>query len=150
MFRCLFFPYPILHKNATLGIVIIPPERVERVISAAHEYIGKWQASLPGPNPYVQVKCFGVPPQRVYINNAFRYIDTKSPGDIARRYRFLPCVEELLRESTDPPTLGRRGNLMLEGQALTFKEKFFVIIENNAEIAPGLYGYRLANFYPST
>jgi hypothetical protein len=150
MYRCLYFPYPILYKHKRLNRVIIPPQRVNTVISWGYEFIDQWRAESMGPNPYVEVRCFGNPSQRVYINNAFRYIEEKAPEDIARRYRFLPCVRELLKESSDPPTAGRRGNLLLEGQAPPFKEKFIVIIENNAKIGPGLYGYRLVNFYPRT
>lgn len=134
--------------NERLGKVIVPPKRVQTVIDAAYLFIRDWRRQTPGPNPYIEVKCFGEPPQRVYINPAFHYIEAKHAGEIARRYRFLPCVQELLSNSTDTPGRGGRGNLMLEGQAPPFKEKFVVCIEDNGEVAPGLYGHKLVNFYP--
>lgn len=119
------------------------------MISSGYEFIDNWRRETPGPNPYVEVKCLGNPPQTVYINPAFSYIGRKQDKrDIARRYRLLPCVKELLKKSTDTPARGTRGNLMLEGQAPPFKERFFVCIEDNGEVAPGLYGYKLVNFYP--
>lgn len=135
--------------NERLGKVIIPPGRVEIVLAGAYQFIDEWRSENPGTNPYVEVKCFGDPPQRVYINPAFRYIEGKHRRDVARRYRLLPCVKELLKESTDTPVRGIRGNLILKGQAPPFKEKFFVCIEDNAEIAPGLYGHKLVNFFPT-
>ncbi len=151
MYRCLEFPYPIFNKSRRFGKVIIPDEKVEIVISHAYQIIDEWQRESPGPNPYVVVRCFGDPPQRVYINPAFDYIERKQQRkDIARRYRLLRCVKELLKESPDIPVQGRRGNLMLEGQAPPFKERFFVCIEDSGEVAPGLYGHKLVNFFPRT
>lgn len=137
MFKCKVFPYPITSK------------RPEIVMPAAYEFIERWKAETPGKHPCVEVRCFGEPRQRVFIASAFRHIDYKRfVPNIARRYRFLPCVRELLMESTDSPVPTRDGNLMLEGKAPT-KETFRVII-GEGEIEPGLTGYKLVTFYPVT
>jgi len=137
MYKCKVFPYPITSKRPT------------QVMPAAYEFIKNWQAECPGPHPYVLVKCFGEPLRKVYLNAGFRHIDTKRyVPNIARRYRLLPCVKELLEESEDPPILTRDGNLMLEGKAPT-KERFRVII-GSGRIEDGCQTYRLITFYPVT
>lgn len=77
-----------------------------------------------------------------------KHIEKLMPRNIARRYRFLPCVKELLEECTEPPSPTKGGGLMLKGHAPPYGEIFAVIIEENAEIESGAYGNRLSTFYP--
>lgn len=135
MYRCKVFPYPIGSK------------RPEKVMPAAYEFIKEWQAECPGPHPYMLVKCFGEPPSKVYIGTGLRHVDTKRyVPNIARRYRLLPCVKELLTESTETPVPTRDGNLMLDGKAPT-NERFRVIL-GWGRIEAGRQTYKLVTFYP--
>jgi hypothetical protein len=89
MFKCKVFPYPITSK------------RPEIVMPAAYEFIERWKGETTGKHPYVQVRCSGEPAQRVFIAPVFLHIDQKRyVPNIAWRYRFLPCVRELLMNST--------------------------------------------------
>ncbi len=116
---------------------------------AARHFITEWKGESPGAHPFVEVKCFGEPLQKVFIASAFLHIEDKRfLPNIARRYRLLPCVRELLKESTERPEPTQDGNLMLEGKAPT-KETFRVII-GRGMIEPGLDGYKLVTFYPVT
>lgn len=135
MYKCRVFPYPITSK------------RPEKVMPAAYEFIRQWQAQCPGPHPHVLVKCFGEPLRKVYINPGLRHVDSKRyVPNVARRYRLLPCVKELLMESEEVPTVTQDGNLMLEGKAPT-KEEFRVIL-GIGQIEDGQQTYKLVSFYP--
>lgn len=137
MYKCKVFPYPITSK------------RPEKVMPAAYEFIRKWQAECPGPHPHVFVTFFGEPLSKVYISPGLRHVDTKRyVPNIARRYRFLPCVKELLMESEETPLPTKDGNLMLEGKAPT-KEEFRVVL-GMGTIEDGRQTYKLVTFYPVT
>jgi hypothetical protein len=148
MYKCKYFPYPIGYIHPDLGKVILPSRKVPSILKTAYQFRDEWKRETPGPHHYIQVKCFGNPPQKVFISPAFRHIEELAPRNVARRYRFLPCVKELLMECTNRPAPTKRGSLLLKGLAPPYGEVFAVIIEENAEIAPGLYGYRLSTFYP--
>ncbi|MBV6342313.1 hypothetical protein [Candidatus Magnetobacterium casense] len=129
MFKCKVFPYPIGSK------------RPEKVIPAALLFIDQWEAESAGERPFVTVKCFGEP-ATVFIGPGFRHIrESRNILDVARRFRFLPCVKELLTETTEAPDRTRDGNFMLEGKAPT-NEIFRVILGEGPD------GYRLITFYP--
>jgi hypothetical protein len=137
MYKCKVFPYPITSR------------RPEKVMPAAYEFIRVWQAECSGSHPHVLVKCFGEPRIKVYIEPGLRHVDEKRyVPNIARRYRFLPCVKELLTESEERPVSTKDGNLMLEGKAPT-KERFKVVIGPGA-IEDGQQTYKLVTFYPVT
>ena len=144
MYKCKHFPYPIGYVHPELGRVILPPTKI---LPAAYEFIKTWKAESPGPPHYVLVKCFGRPYQKVFIDSAFEHIENKSAGNIARRYRFLPCVRELLLECGETPAVTRGGSLRLEGKAPPYNEIFTVILEAT-EAPTGEHGRRLVTFYP--
>jgi len=136
MYKCKVFPYPIGSK------------RPEKVMPAAQRFIRKWEAETPDGAPFVTVKCFGEP-AKVFIGLAFRHIRRQRHIlDVARRFRLLPCVKELLEESTDIPVPTGDGNLMLEGKAPT-KELFRVIL-GEGRLEGGARTYMLVTFYPLT
>jgi len=149
MFKCRCFPYPIGKLHYTRGHVIIRPKKV---IPAAYEFIEAWQSETPEPHHYVEVKCFGEPYRKVFINSAFGHTEQKKdPYNLARRYRFLPCVRELLMNSEDTPERTRDGNLALVGKAPPFNEQFKVILSSYpVRLEPGLEGYNLISFFPLT
>jgi hypothetical protein len=136
MYKCLVFPYPIR------------PQRAEKILPIAYDFIAAWEAetACTGDRPHIMVKCFGEPRRKVFIDAAFRHIDHKFVPNIARRYRLLPCVRELLMESTEKPVPTRDGNLILEGKAPT-KEVFRVILGAGEE-EDGHVTYKLLTFYP--
>jgi hypothetical protein len=129
-YKCKTFPYPIGSK------------RPDKVLPAADEFIAEWLSeSPPEQRPCVEVKCFGKTDQ-VFIEPAFRHIREKRHlPDVARRLRFLPCVKELLEQTTDTPVTTNSGSFMLEGKAGT-GERFRAILGLDKE------GYSLISFYP--
>lgn len=134
MYKCLTYPYPIGSK------------RPDKVMPAAQRFIEQWESESTG-RPHVMVRCFGEPLRKVYIKPGFRHMrQQRNILDIARRFRFLPCVKELLVESTEEPADTRDGNLMLEGKAPT-KELFRVIL-GRGEPECGQETYKLITFYP--
>jgi hypothetical protein len=136
MYKCKVFPYPITSK------------RPEKVMPSANRFLREWEAESSKSRPHVTVKCFGEP-AKVFIGPGFRHIrKERHILDVARRFRFLPCVKELLTESEERPVPTRDGNLMLEGRAPT-KERFRVII-GKGEIEEGIETYKLVTFYPVT
>lgn len=145
MYKCKWFPYPIGYPHPAKGGVLVPPQRV---LPAAYEFVTRWKAETPAPHHYVLVKCFGEPRRQVFINRVFKHIEGKHPKDIARRYRFLPCVKELLEESTETPVPTRTGALLLAGKAAPYKETFAVIIAE-VQVAPGVFDYSLETWYPT-
>jgi hypothetical protein len=115
---------------------------------AARKFIGEWEAESSASRPFVTVKIFGKP-AKLYISPGFRHIrKERHILDMARRFRFLPCVEELLMESEEEPIPTHDGNLMLERKAPT-KERFRVVI-GRGEIEEGQQTYMLVTFYPVT
>ncbi|MBM3299291.1 MAG: hypothetical protein FJY85_04990 [Deltaproteobacteria bacterium] len=129
MYKCKVFPYPI---GST---------RPDRVMPGALQFIKDWEAETAGGRPFVTVKCFGQV-AKVFIGPGFRHIrESRNILDVARRFRLLPCVRELLMETTEEPVRTRDRNLMLEGKAPT-NELFHVILGEERE------GYRLITFYP--
>jgi hypothetical protein len=146
MHKCRWFPYPIGYPHPTKGYVLVRPDRV---LPSAYQFIREWKRRTPPPHHFVLVRCFGEPPVPVYINGAFKHVERKSARDIARRYRFLPCVKELLEESEETPISTKTGTLLLEGKAAPYNETFAVILEETL-IAPGLAGVCLKTWYPIT
>lgn len=124
----------------------------QRVIPAAYAFIEKWQAETPEPHHYVTVKCFGKPYQKVFINSAFVHTERKkNPRNLARRYRFLPCVKDLLMNSEDTPLPTLDGHLFLVGKAPPYNEVFKVILSSYpVRLAPELEGRNLISFFPVT
>jgi hypothetical protein len=146
IYKCKCFPYPIGYPNPDTGMVYAQPRKV---LPYAYKFIEEWESETPEPH-YVEVKCFGAPARQVFISPAFSHIKAKANfPNIARRYRFLPCVKELLQESAFTPFL-KAGSYLLEGKAPPYGELFLVVIEQHAEITPGFYGLRLSTFYPLT
>jgi hypothetical protein len=112
----------------------------------AQEFIERWESESTG-RPYVMVSCFGLPRRKVFLKPGFRHMrEQRNILDVARRFRFLPCVKELLIESTEEPIPTRDGNLMLEGKAPT-KEIFRVIL-GKGDNEDGQTTYKLITFYP--
>ncbi|MFH1113639.1 MAG: hypothetical protein V1792_06925 [Pseudomonadota bacterium] len=131
--------------------------RPKKTLSAAYEFIKEWKAETPGPYHYLEVKCFGMSYQKVFIDPAFDHIERRrqrikaDPKNIARRYRLLPCVKDLLMNSEDTPEPTRDGNLFLVGKAPPYNELFRVILSSfPVTLAPGLEGYNLISFFPLT
>lgn len=145
VYKCRHFPYPIGHVHPVMKRVVLRPEKI---LPEAYRFRDEWKRETPGLHPYVTVKCFGEPFQVVFINPAFKHIEELEIRNVARRYRFLPCVKELLEECAEVPEPTPKGGLLLKGQAPPYGEGFAVIMEADAEIASGLYGYRLSTFYP--
>ena len=115
---------------------------------AARDFIQNWEAQCGGQRLHVRVKFFDEP-TKVYINPAFRHIRRQRYIlDVARRMRLLPCVKELLEESTDTPSKTVDGNLVLEGKTPT-KEEFRVIL-GYGKIEAGGQTCNLVTFYPVT
>lgn len=78
--------------------------------------------------------------QRVFIDDSHFHIEKKDRVDMVARFRLLPCVKELLRNSRDTPHTTRDGNLMLDGMTPT-GDQFRVIIR------PEKKGGCLQSFY---
>jgi hypothetical protein len=130
----------------------------EVILPIADEFIMQWREQCPDPNLYVEARFFKEP-VRIYIEPAFRNIGyplkearrrgDKSQWNKARRYRFLPCVRELLEKSTAPPIRNERhGSLILLGKANHRPRECFKVVIKEGEPEPGLYGYFLATFFP--
>ncbi|AFM24072.1 hypothetical protein Desti_1359 [Desulfomonile tiedjei DSM 6799] len=162
-YQCTIFPYPMgrlrgaWHQSATgRDARSIPEPKV--ILPIADEFIRRWREECSERNLYVETRCFGYP-VRVYIEPAFRDIGyplredrrngDKSNWNKARRYRFLPCVRELLLNSEVPPIVNDRNNsLVLLGKANHRPRECFKVIIKEGEPEPGLYGYFLATFFP--
>lgn len=130
MYKCKVFPYPIRSKHP------------DKVLPAANELITEWERECGDQRLHVIAKCFDNP-TKVFVGPGLRHIrQDRHILDSARRLRFLPCVKELLAESTDTPIPTKDGNYLLRGRAPT-GEYFRVILGWDAE------GYRLVTFYPS-
>jgi len=110
-----------------------------RVIEQARKFIEEWRSECSGSKPYVRVKFLGKK-QRVFIDDFHYHIEDKNLKDKAGRYRLIPCVKELLKHSSDEPSITNDGNLMLQGQTPT-GDKFKVIIR------PEKKGGCLQSFY---
>jgi hypothetical protein len=132
--------------------------RPDVILPIADEFIRQWKQRCPDPNLCVETRCFGAP-VTVYIEPAFRDIGyplkedrqkgDKSQWNKARRYRFLPCVRELLINSTVPPIPNpRNGSFVLRGKANHRPRECFEVIIKAGEPEHGLYGYFLATFFP--
>ena len=152
MYKCLQHPNPVGKGDPKQGWGFSPPDEV---LPLARVFIDDWKALFTDRQIYVDLKCFPEP-TLLYVNSGFRHIEgagkgsrKPSPAQIARRYRFLPCVRELLENSMETPKPTRDLNLMLEGKANPYNEIFRVII-GMGELPTGKYGYRLVTFYPST
>lgn len=124
----------------------------QRVIPAAYAFIEEWRSETPEPHHYVTVKCFGRPYRKVFINAALIHTEQKkNPRNLARRYRFLPCLKDLLTNSEETPEPTRDGNLALIGKAPPYNERFKVILASYpVELEPGLEGHNLISFFPVT
>ena len=144
-YKCLHFPYPIGKGNPAEGTGFAPPDQV---IPVARQFIKNWKASFPGGQIYVELQCFKEP-KILYVNSGFRHIqkESRSPAAIAKRYRFLPCVRELLEKITQAPEPTKDGNLMFLGKTAPYNELFKVIL-GVGELPRGGYGYKLITFYP--
>lgn len=149
MYKYRFFPYPIGNRHYTRGHVIIRPKKV---LPAAYRFIEEWQSETPEPHRYVEVKCFGKPYQKVFINAALIHTEQKkNPYNLARRYRFLPCVKDLLVNSEETPLHTQDGNLFLVGKAPPYNEIFKVVLASYpVRLTPELEGYNLVSFFPLT
>jgi hypothetical protein len=112
-----------------------------RVVAEARRLIKEWRRESPGSRPYVKVKFLGGR-QKVFIDDFHYHIESKNLRDKVGRYRLVPCVMELLRNSIDAPRLTEDGNLMLEG--LTVEGVRFRVV-----IRPERTGGCLQSFYPS-
>lgn len=112
-----------------------------KLIIKARDFVQKWTAQSAGSRPYVRVKFLERGKQRVFVDLFENHLKGKSKREKTRRYPLLPCVRELLRNSTDCPIVTKDGNLMLEG-ATADGETFKVIIKDSEK---GLY---LWSFYP--
>jgi len=77
---------------------------------------------------------------KVFIDDFHYHIESKSDADMVGRYRLVPCVKELLRKTTDSPTITSDGNLMLDGMTPD-GTRFRVIIR------PEKRGGALQSFY---
>jgi hypothetical protein len=127
MYRCKFLP--------------ITARKTKRVLSEAYQFIEEWRAESRGSRPYVRVKFLVLGRrQRVFIDDFHYHLERKSPVDMVARFRLLPCVKELLRNSRDTPHTTRDGNLMLDGMTPT-GDQFRVIIR------PEKKGGCLQSFY---
>ncbi len=150
MYKCLQQPNPVGKGNSKHGWGFAPPDEI---LPLAKDFIENWKAQFSDRQIYIDIRCFPIP-TLLYVNSGFRHIEgvnekfrKPSPGQIARRYRFLPCVRELLENSTHVPDPTRDGNLMLSGKAEPYNEKFKVIF-GLGELPTGKFGHKLITFYP--
>jgi hypothetical protein len=122
---------------------VIDENKQQRVIEAAREFMKRWRAESRGSKPYVRVKFkyFGRK-GRILIDDFHYHIEIKRKADMVVRYRLLPCVRDLLRNSTDEPTPTEDGNLSLEGTTPD-GQRFRVIIRPEGD--RGI----LQSFYPT-
>jgi hypothetical protein len=126
MYRC---------KTSPLG-----SRKSKRVLAEAYGFIDAWRAESRGSRPYAKVKFMGRR-KKVFIDDFHHHIESKNLRDTLGRYRLLPCVRELLRNTTDAPTRTTDGNWMLDG--LTPEGRKFHVI-----IRPEKKGGCLQSFYP--
>jgi hypothetical protein len=128
------------------------------ILPIADDFIRQWRRDCPGPHLYVVTQCFGEP-IKVYIEPAFRDIgyplsadwrtEKRSQWKKAKRYRFLPCVKELLINSQVPPIPNERNrSFVLRSKANHRPRECFLVIIRKGEPEPGLYGHLLATFFP--
>jgi hypothetical protein len=150
MYKCLQRPNPVGKGDSKDGWGFAPPDKV---LPIAKAFIENWKAQFTDRQIYVDLKCFPEP-TLLYVNSGFRHIEganerlrKPSPAQIARRYRFLPCVRELLENSKETPEPTRDGNLMLSGKTEPYNERFKVIF-GIGELPTGKYDYKLITFYP--
>jgi len=104
----------------------IASRKTKRVIAEAHKIMREWRAESTGSRPYVRVRFLGRK-GRVFIDDFHYHIEIKPFKDMVGRYRLLPCVRELLKNTDDTPTMTEDGNWMLEGMT-PGGETFQVII----------------------
>jgi len=104
----------------------ITASKTKRVLSEAYSFIKEWRGQSRGSRPYVRVN-FLKGHQRVFIDDFHYHIEKKELPDRVERFRLLPCVKELLKNTRDEPRITRDGNLMLEGTTPT-GDQFAVII----------------------
>lgn len=112
----------------------------QRVIFEAKSLIRQWREDSPGSRPYVRVKFLGRK-GRVFIDDFHYHFDKgKRLRDRVGRYRLVPCVQELLKNTTAEPVITENGNLLLFG-ATPDGQRFCVIVR------PEKKGGALQSFY---
>lgn len=83
------------------------------VLRRSYRFLKQWKEDTATSPPGVEVQSFEQP---VLINWFRKHTDPKfNRQDKVRRYRLLPCVRELLENTTDPPFEAANGNFILEG-----------------------------------
>ena len=100
MYQCLNQPFQHKHPH--------------QVFSAAYAFLKQWKRDSGVTPPAVTVIAFN-PPEPVLLNWFRGHTEKNSEPDKERRYRLLPCVRELLENSTDPPTPRGQEDYALEG-----------------------------------
>jgi hypothetical protein len=85
-----------------------------RVFSKAYAFLKVWKAETKINPPCVILKDSYIR-QPVFLNWFRGHIEKKSPQEKLRRYRLLPCVRELLENTTYPAKKMKAGNYLLEG-----------------------------------
>jgi hypothetical protein len=86
----------------------------KRVFRAAYAFLKKWKEETGVVPPSVLVKAF-TPPEQVLLNWFRSHTEKNAEPDKERRYRLLPCVRELLENTTAPPTPRGCDNFALDG-----------------------------------
>ncbi len=96
----------------------LPKERHENTFQKARDLLSQWQVERTTGRRYLIAQCFR-PAQRVYEDFVDHWEDELPEHKRAQRYRWLPCVMELLTQGPQSPFKDASGACFVYGRVKT-------------------------------